>query len=194
MKNKVFCLGSNKTGTMSLTKAMEELGYNPITTRKSYGLYLGKGLNHSKENLVNFFNEISLRGYAYDFFVDIPFSLFDSHIMVYDLFPESYYILTLRDSEKWFDSVLRWIKKLDAQKMYDWIWKTNVILENKNKVINRYNKRNTEIMGFFKNNNKFMALNIEEKDKFKKLSEFLGRDNIERPFPHENKNFENIVL
>lgn len=184
----VFCLGSNKTGTVSLTVAMKQLGFSPIPTNKSYGLYLGSGLNHSKKNMIDFFNKIRLRKYAYDFFVDIPFSLYKSHTMVCELFPDSYYMLTIRNSEKWFDSVLRWIKKLNAQKMYDWIWKTKVVLENKNEVIKRYNKRNQEIINFFGNSDKFLILNMEEKNKFNKLSNFLGKGNVNIPFPHENKN------
>lgn len=184
--SKVFCLGSNKTGTMSLTQAMRELGYIPITTEKSYGLYLGAGLNHSKNNMIQFFDK--LEKYPYDFFADIPFSLIDSHMMIYDLFPDSYYILTIRDSDKWFNSVIRWISKLNAQKMYDWIWGTNVTENNRGTVIEFYEERNQKIIDFFKNNDNFLVLNIEDNSNFLTLSKFLKQKEINKRFPHENKN------
>lgn len=185
---KIFCLGSNKTGTTSLAIAMKMLGFKPSLTEKSHALYLGGGLNHSKENIEKLFQTFKEREYDYDFFVDIPFSLSNSHKILYEMFPDAYFILTIRDSEKWFDSVIRWIQKYNAQETYNWIWSTEVTEENKEEVIKLYDKRNTDIIEFFKNKPLFLALYTEDKDNFKILSAFLNRDTVDKSFPHENQN------
>lgn len=192
---KVFCVGTNKTGTTSLTVATEKLGFSPVPTDKSYGLYLGAGLNHSKENLKKMFHHFELRGYTFDFFRDIPYSLKDTYKWLYEMFPDEFYILTLRDPEAWFDSVLRWIEQINGQTMYNWIWGIEVIEKNKDNVIKRFNKRNDEIISFFENKDNFLTLNIEDKDNFRKLSEFLKTKIIDEPFPHKNhsKNNKSII-
>lgn len=185
---KIFCLGSNKTGTVSLTTIMKNLGYTTPPTSLCHAIYLRKGLNHSRKNMEELFHTLKLRKEDKEFFVDIPFNLSDSHKILNEMFPEAHFILTIRNPEKWFDSVLRWIKLLNAQEIYNWIWKTGVTKENKSEVISRYNKRNFEIINFFKNNPKFLPLYIEEKNSLKNLCLFLGKEIIEGPFPHKNIN------
>lgn len=188
---KVFCVGSNKTGITSLTSAMRELGFNPITTDKSYGLYFGTGLRElSREALEKLFHTFQLREYTFDFFVDSPFNLSGSHDILYEMFPDSLFILTIRDPENWFNSVLRWIQLRNAQKMYDWIWKTEVTEQNKTEVLNRYNRRNADITDFFKDKTNFLPLHTDGKYNFKKLSVFLNKDVIDKPYPHENRNIK----
>ena len=184
---KIFCVGSNKTGITSIEHAVKQLGFSPIPNDKVYSLYLGRGLNHSKENMVNLFRAFELRGYNYNFFGDIPFNLSKSPIMLYEMFPESYFILVIRDPNKWFNSVLNWIKKLNCQNMYDWIWKIEFTSSNKTEIINRYHKRNNEIIQFFNHSPKFLVLDIDEKYKYKKICEFLNKEIINKPFPYENQ-------
>lgn len=184
---KVFCVGSNKTGTSSIELAIKQLGFSPMPEDKTYGLYLGNGLNHSKENMITFFKHFELRKYTYDFFSDIPFSLSGSHKMLYEIFPESYFILLIRNAEKWFCSVLNWIKRLECQAVYNWIWDTEFTLSNKTEIIDRYHKRNNGIIQFFNQSSRFLLLDINEKNRYKKLCEFLNKDIIDKPFPHKNQ-------
>lgn len=184
---KVFCLGSNKTGTTSLERAVKKLGFSPIPSDKTYGLYLGNGLNHSKENMVKLFETFELRKYTYNYFRDIPFNLSGSYHMLYDLFPEAYYILLTRDAEKWFYSALDWIQLRECQAMYNWIWNIEFIPENKTKVIDLYHNRNNEIIQFFKHNPKFLLLSIEEENKYARLCNFLNKEIRDESFPHENR-------
>ena len=62
--------------------------------------------------------------------------------------------------------------------------------DNKEYMIERYNKRNNEIIEYFKQNNgKLLVLNIEEEeDPWKLLCEFLDEPIPDKPFPHLNKN------
>src|SRR5437763_5861921 len=89
-KQKIFCIGRNKTGTTSLTKAMMELGF--IT-----------GNQGRAERLIDCYK---LRNFkpiiAYcktaQFFRDVPFSLPFTFIALDVAFPGSKFILTVRDS------------------------------------------------------------------------------------------------
>lgn len=184
---RIFCLGSNKTGTTSLERALIQLGFRLIPYDKSYGLYFGGGLKHSRENILRLFNIFEQRKYDYDLYSDIPYNLAGSHEILYELFPESYFILTIRNPESWFYSVLNWIQKRKCQTMYNLIWKIEFITSNKIEIINRYNNRNNEIIQFFNNNSKFLVINIEEKTNYSKLCQFLDKEIIDKPFPHENK-------
>ncbi len=184
---KVFCIGSNKTGTTSMEQAIKKLGFNPIPSTKAYGLYLGGGLKHSKENMIQLFKAFRLRKYTANLFCDIPFNLEGSHEMLYDMFPDAYFIHLTRDPEKWFNSVLNWIQLKNAQVMYNWIWKIEFIPENKAEIIDRYHKRNEEIIEFFKDKPRFLLIDIEDKNKYATLCKFLDREIVVKPFPHANK-------
>lgn len=186
---KIFCLGSNKTGTVSLTTAMKMLGYT--THNSAQGLYV-KANKDIKVFFDLFIKHTSLSGKkldTFDFYVDIPFSLGDNYKFIYKLFPNASFILTIRNPEKWFDTVLRWIKLNECWHAYCQIWSTNFVQENKVEIINKYNKRNSDIISFFKKNRNFLPLYIDkDKDNLQKLCVFLNKDIIEGPFPHKNKN------
>jgi hypothetical protein len=71
--------------------------------------------------------------------------------------------------------------------MYDWIWGTEFTLSNKAEIIDRYYKRNNEIIQFFNNSQNFLLLDIDEKDKYKKICKFLNKKIINKPFPYKNR-------
>jgi len=186
-KFRVFCVGSNKTGTTSIEHAVKQFGLSPIPSDKAYGLYLGGGLNHSKENMVELFKKFELRKYKYNFFSDIPFNLLESHKMLYELFPDSYFILLTRDANKWFNSVLNWIKQLKCQTMYNWVWGIEFTVANRTEIIDRYHKRNNGIIQFFNHSPKFLVLDIDEEYKYPKICKFLNKEIINKPFPYKNQ-------
>lgn len=95
---KIFCIGSNKTGTTSMRYLFEELKYK-VSPQKLQ--------EQTLEDIHFSFNKNLLEKYVarYDFFQDIPFSLSNFYIRLDTLFPESKFILTVREPDSWFNSL-----------------------------------------------------------------------------------------
>ena len=98
-KKKVFCIGANKTGTTSLKKIFKEFKYNVAP-------------QHEQERKLEDFSQLNDQKNIsfikkYDFFQDMPFSMGINYVKIDTLFPGSLYILTTRDSEKWYESLCK---------------------------------------------------------------------------------------
>lgn len=103
--SKVFCIGFNKTGTTSLEKLFIDSGYTTADQRKGEKLlYAWQKRDFSP--LRDFCKESN-------FFQDVPFSLPYTFQALDYFFPNSKFILTIRnDSDQWFDSLQRYHRKL----------------------------------------------------------------------------------
>lgn len=93
---KVFCIGFQKTGTTSLSFALEQLGYRvssvydqrvPIAKLKA--TYVERGLERAKD---------------YDAVQDMPWPLIFRELD--EAFPGSKFILSMRDTDKWWNSIV----------------------------------------------------------------------------------------
>src|SRR5579885_1769623 len=100
---KIFCIGANKTGTSSLTCAMNKLGFLNLPEIVGYTTELR---TPELRNNINEVLEYIKKNDEFDFFEDIPFCFFDNYKLIEKEFPESKFILTIRDSEDWFCSVI----------------------------------------------------------------------------------------
>lgn len=102
--NKVFGIGANKTGTTSLQQVFQILGFKvaPQQEGELYGVQAYRG----------YFDELRRYIEKYDAFQDAPFSIKTTFAQVDSLFPNSKFILTVREPEKWFFSLLNFHKKI----------------------------------------------------------------------------------
>lgn len=102
--NKVFGIGANKTGTTSLKKIFHDLGLMvaPQQEGEICGMQAYKG---DFEPLIGYITQ-------YDAFQDAPFSIKYTFAQVDALFPGSKFILTYRDPETWFASLMNFHKKI----------------------------------------------------------------------------------
>ena len=97
-KPKVFCIGMNKTGTTTMLKTFKKLNFRTapqIKQEQDIG-----DINSSNQHA-----KIKKFCWKYNFFQDLPFSQGDFYQKIDQIFPKSKYILTVRDSEKWFESL-----------------------------------------------------------------------------------------
>lgn len=97
-KPKVFCIGMNKTGTTTMLKTFKKLNFRAapqIKQEQDIG-----DINSSNQHL-----KIKKFCWKYNFFQDLPFSQGNFYQEIDQIFPKSKYILTVRDSEKWFESL-----------------------------------------------------------------------------------------
>ena len=129
-KPKVFCIGMNKTGTTTMSKIFKKLNFR-VAPQIKQGIDIGD-IKHKYEDL-----EIKKFCWRYNFFQDLPFSQGDFYKTINRIFPSSKYILTVRDSDKWFKSLcnfhLIYFKKMgfnfknitevkeEHLKKFDWI-------------------------------------------------------------------------
>ncbi|MDN3643383.1 sulfotransferase [Lutimonas halocynthiae] len=166
--SKVFCIGYNKTGTTSLGKSLELLGYrNSSFNRTIWRNYYAKGNT----------SEILKYASKFDSFDDLPWLKEDMIPVLDQTFPGSKFIYLERDEESWKKS------------MYNWRYKTFEEYPDLEESFNDYQRHKSFVMNYFKNRSKndFLILDIKDKVGFKKLSEFLNKKVIRDDFPHFNK-------
>lgn len=102
--SKIFCIGANKTGTTSLAATLEIMGY-------SLANQIDQEIHISKQTYLGNYEPLKEYVEKYEVFQDIPFSVDNFYIVADSLFPNSKFILTERNSEKWFESVVNYDKK-----------------------------------------------------------------------------------
>lgn len=182
MKDKIFGIGLNKTGTTSIGKYFEKLGY------KHYCGCSYDNIVKAKNNI----NEIYKIADKFEFFEDWPWPLIFKKL--YTKYPKSKFILTIRkNEEEWFDSLLRHSKRNPSTKQRLEIYGHYDPNEtNKIDHITFYNNHNTDVLNFFKENNpdRLLILSTDDSNKEEKIynfiDKFFDKDNYIK-YPHKNK-------
>lgn len=203
-KTKVFCIGKNKTGTTSLTKALTDLGYK--MGDQTEGEWLSdKWYTRDFSGLKNYCQKS-------DAFQDIPFSRKFTYIYLDQIFPGSKFILSIRDSaEQWYYSLVSFHAKTFASdsktvtaddlknatylypgfayKSFKELYQTpDDDLYNKEMLIHQYNTHNEAIFEYFRGKpDQLLVLNVGEKDAYKKFCAFLNKKPVYEEFPWELK-------
>ena len=207
-KPKVFCVGRNKTGTTSLKKALGDLGYRIGNQRQAEVLIEDWGKRDFRR-LVQYCREA-------DAFQDIPFSLPFTFQAMDMAFPNSKFILTIRDSaEQWYKSLVRFHSRrlelrtgekrvptlADIQSdpyIYPgYLWRVRELVGfasdsreayPEKSLKDHYNWHNSIVVHYFRHRPKdLLVLNLARPDSMKKLCGFLGFDYDGRPMPRLNK-------
>ena len=151
--DRVFILGDSRTGTTSLHKFFLDLGYNSIHYYANLeGLQrpISSDLDGNWQKLKKFYLTTS-----YNAFSDYPTRIFYKEL--YDLFPESYFILSKRESlEKWKSSMRSFFAKRGNKT--DWGMKIDI-----EALAKRYVNGNEEIARFFaeRPDARFLELTID---------------------------------
>jgi hypothetical protein len=105
IKKKVFCVGANKTGTTSIGEFLNQAGYNVAPQIPAEKLIH----DWAKRD----FKKLFLFCKKYDAFQDIPFSLDYTYQFLDFKFPNSKFILTVRNSpDEWLESYIRFTNKI----------------------------------------------------------------------------------
>lgn len=202
--SKIFGIGNNKTGTTSLDKAMSKLGYKVGNQRSAESLH--------KEWAQRNFKPIIAYCKTAEFFQDVPFSKPFTFIALDQAFPNSKFILTIRDNpEQWYNSLTKFHAKLwgkdgriptkedlqNAKYIYKgWAWDMTryaaITPENdpyqKAALIQSYIDYNNSVITYFKHRPKdLLILNVAEPGAYRKLCEFIGQPVTSEEFPWENK-------
>ncbi len=201
---KIFCVGRNKTGTTSLTKAFQDLDFKIGNQTHAEELF-------DKHFFKNEFEPILKYCETAEFFQDIPFSYLPTVFKIDERFPNSKFILTIRSTaEEWYNSLVRFHSKLFGKDgripNYEDLENAEYLRKgfmlhvieihgttihdpyNKKIMINHYNNHNNMIIKYFKHRpNDLLVINLAHKDSYPKFLKFLNIDSIHNNFPWENK-------
>jgi len=201
-KQKIFCIGRNKTATTSLRDAFVDLGF--ITGNESKARYLlDDYIKKDFEPIIKFCKHAQV-------FKDIPFSLPDTYKYLDKAYPGSKFILTVRDSpEQWYNSVVKFRSKLfgngnlptaeDLKKANfaskGWAWKLhNEVYDtpesdiyNKKIVMNNYKKYNKEVESYFSGRNCLLKINVSGNSAYQEFCDFIEMESPFDRFPWKNK-------
>lgn len=202
-KPRIFCIGRNKTGTTSIKKALREFNFTVGNQRYAERLlpfYLSK----------NFKPIVKHCRYA-EAFQDSPFSYPETFRHLDKSYPNSKFILTVRDSpEQWYSSVTRFHARRfgggeipTAQQLKNadyveegWMWKmmqgvygvTEDDPYDKEKLTTSYMNHNEKVKAYFKDRPEdLLVINLKEGNSYKHFCSFLGVKPLRESFPHENK-------
>ena len=165
---KVFCIGYNKTGTTSLGKALKILGYRHTSFNKR--VWRDFYRNGKVEQIVRYTAKFE----ALD---DLPWLLEDMIPVMDQAFPGSKFIYLERDEDSWKKSYSLWRQKLFGET-------PDIDAE-----LQKFRDHRNFVKDYFRNRSEeeFIILDIREKDGFKKLALFLGRETDQTDFPHQNR-------
>lgn len=203
-KMKYFCIGQNKTGTTSLKKSFEDLGFIVGDQRAGESL-LPYYRNGNWEKIISYCRTAQV-------FQDFPFSYPETFKHTDAAFPGSKFILSIRDNpEQWYNSMVRFHSKLwglggriptkeDLQEaVYLWKgrpWEARKLRYqvpdddpyNKEIMINAYNEYNNEVIEYFRERpGDLLIINVSQGGEYKRFCNFLGVHSPNTSFPWENK-------
>ncbi|MBI3882938.1 MAG: hypothetical protein HY305_01625, partial [Sphingobacteriales bacterium] len=102
---KIFCIGRNKTGTTSIEKAFIDFGYT-VGNQRQAELLLSNYIKNDFDSIVSYSKSAQV-------FQDSPFSYPETYMHLDKAFPNSKFILSVRDSsEQWYNSITSFHAKL----------------------------------------------------------------------------------
>lgn len=102
--NKIFCIGSHKTGTTTLNHIMHGLGFSCAPQAKLERDCTLEVTRGNYQPLTRYIKQ-------FDFFHDSPFAHAHTYIAIDALFPGSKFIYTYRDPSKWYLSNLNFVSE-----------------------------------------------------------------------------------
>lgn len=199
-KQKVFVIGFNKTGTTTIEKVLRDFGYIMGHQMKASGLFD----EYSKRDYSGLFKLCE----SAEAFQDIPFSHPDIYKVLDERFPNSKFILTVRnDEEQWFNSMVKFHSKVighghvpkredflnDPTVYKGWRWKvhTSIFGENlydKEHYTQIYLKHNEDVQKYFAHRSEdLLIVNVANKKDYIRLCSFIGKSPQGEDFPWENK-------
>ena len=174
---KVFCIGMFKTGTTSMGKAFEILGYNTLNGPWwPKGIMINDPFYEHSDLWPIYYESIKKVILKYDAFQDYPWMFLFKEIR--EWYPDSKIILTIRDPNELALSDIAMLKRLKIPEKS---------IPKKDKFIKRYICHRNNVLDFFKSDKDFLKFNIFAGDGWDKLCNFLKKDKPTLNFPNLNK-------
>ena len=194
---KYICIGQPKTGTKTIAKIFNLLNFkvnnNPLCFDDNEDfIMLDNNISYyTNDSILKCHNNIE----TFEAFHDYPYSF--NYEYINNNFSDSKFILTIRDNDKWFNSLINYqhIPNSTNKNLLKKLYGYNIVsLENKTDVISKYNEYNTNIIKYFDDKPcKLIILDLTKDNIKNKLNDFL-KINIDFEIPHENKQTYSISI
>jgi hypothetical protein len=203
-KQKIFCIGLNKTGTTSLRFEMEDLGFAVGNQRKAELLF--------DDWVKRDFRKLRRYCHTAQFFQDAPFSYPYTFIALDQFFPNSKFILTVRDdAEQWYSSLTRFHGKkwgngnvsptAEDLKNATYIYKgfpyhsrmhvhpvTDENPYDKDILTDYYETHNKNVKDYFRHRpDDLLVINLAKEGDYARFCKFIGVEKKKDNFPWKNK-------
>ncbi len=176
--SKVFGIGFHKTGTKTLGRALEILGYKVCGPRQDL-LETIKQKNYKTVFKV---------AKDYDAFQDNPWPIL--YKTLDKKYPGSKFILTLRNKNSWIKSVVNHFGNKDRE-MRNWIYGIGYPLGNEELYVEVYRKHIADVKEYFKNRpDDLLVIDVTSGEGWEKLCNFLEKEIPRKAFPHVNKGMD----
>lgn len=175
MKPKVFCVGFHKTGTKSLARALEILGYRVTGPNGARDPQIA-------ERALPMALDIASK---FDAFNDSPWSVLFRELDM--AFPGSRFILTRRSPDSWIASVVRHFGD-ERTPMREWIYGAGrgSPRGNERTYLDRYRRHNADVVRHFSGRACLLVMDITAGDGWEALCDFLELPVPDQSFPHLN--------
>lgn len=205
--NKVFGIGLSRTGTSSLNEALEILGYRSVhfpiimenTSLEATAKYrlnkwakeLGAKNPLSEDFTSGTGNSLSFkRPKETDFDAMTDLSVARFYRELDESFPNSKFILTVRDESAWLNSCSKFFAK-GTHQFFKWrqvsVDMYGVESYSQTAFQDAYARHISNVRSYFNNRpNDLLVMNIPAGDGWEKLCPFLGKPVPDRPFPKTN--------
>lgn len=186
-KYKVFGIGLSRTGTTTLTEALNMINIPSLhyPSVEKYQKFYDKFLNRD-------FSDFSCFPAHYRGFTDIPFAY--AFREFYINFPDSKFILTIRnDKEQWLESCKKNMSATSGPYIQDIRNKVYQSPTFSRKLYSiAYDNHLDKVFNFFADKtNQLLVYNVCEGDRWEPLCNFLNKPIPNRPFPFLNKSNNN---
>jgi len=205
-RQKIYCVGQNKTGTTSLAQALVELNISVAPTLHDHDPMMKRIFSDWNNDD---FRRIVRLCYSAQAFQDYPFSLPKTFVALDRSFPGSKFVLTIRDTpEQWCDSFISYYFKkywngaqprfahqeaknrhadfaLDRMRMIygDWVDPFD-----RQKLIQAYETQNQSVLDYFENRpDDLIVINVARNEDYLRLCAFLGKQPTRSSFPWLNR-------
>ena len=199
----MFSIGRNKTGSTSIEQALKTLGYT-LGDQPQAELLMTDWQVRDFKKIITFCKTA-------DAFQDVPFSNDFTFQALDAAFPESKFVLTVRDSaEEWYESLTRFHTKIIGKnrlptaedlkefsyRYKGWMWENSQgvygineeTLYDKKIYINHYNNHNSRVKEYFKYRpHDLLVLNVADSSAMESLCDFLNIKYIGQEMPHLNQ-------
>ena len=183
---KVVGIGFNKTGTTTIRRCLLILGIGPHPDRfamNEAGLVQALVERGDTERSLNF--AANYRG-----FEDHPWNIGTLYQDFSERYPDTRFILTVRDSESWWQSLTPYgIRDPTSRIIRLFMHQLGIDRFEKATVIAAYEDFNRNIIEYFADHPEklLITMDLEAGDGWEKLCHFLGKPVPEYPFPRANR-------
>jgi len=182
---KVFCIGMHKTGTTTMGKALQHLGYKVKSSIP---------LDDPRIKTINaqLKTQLPLLLSRFDAFEDHPWPFLCEKID--RLCPGSKFILTTRHTESWWASVEQFFGTKQTL-MRQWVYGVGhgAPAGNKKAYVTRFEGHNAAVRHYFKSRpSDLLTIDLSDGNNWEKICGFLKTDipSVEFPHAHKSANYD----